>query len=179
MFFFPINISQFNLYFQTVFFLPLISPYNYPRILNSARRDDKSALNLRRSHAEENAGKYFRNQFANHKSIDKKKTPFEMDRLPLLLYKTEGRKKKDDLYVLRRAPANSCNRSHVNIDTLRRTMTLTMTSFSTGEGGAQDDDDKLAAPSYPVKAGRENHARTTCDSLAFRNRSTEKNVLAR
>lgn len=48
-----------------------------------------------------------------------------------------------------------------------------------GKGDAQDDGDKLAAPSFVVKIGRENHATATCDLSASRTRSTEKNIFAR
>lgn len=56
--------------------------------------------------------------------------------------------------------ANSCNCSHVNIDMLATSMTLTMTSFSNKED-ARDDGDKLATLSTKgaAKVERKNHVR--------------------
>lgn len=71
------------------------------------------------------------NIFMNLQIVKVGKRRHEMNRLSVAIY-DEGKGKEETICVSLSA-ANICNCSHVNIDTLATSMTLTMTSFSTKE----------------------------------------------
>lgn len=85
-------------------------------------------------------------------------------------------KGKGETICVSLSAANSCNCSHVNIDTLA-TLDDTNDDIVFNEGDAQDDGDKLATLSTRgvVKVERKNHARPMCDSFIWIN-SFEKYI---